>query len=188
MRREGAMSNGVARGTSSSQAQGPTKRSYASATADTPLLGMTIGEAFDHTVARFPDREALVARAQGLRYTWAQLRIEVDRCARGLMALGVQKGDRVGIWAPNRSEWTVTQFATAKIGAILVNINPAYRVYELEYALNQSGCMTLVTAPAFRTTDYTAMLMEICQELERSQPGELAAQRIPALRHVVRLS
>jgi len=182
------MSNGVASATSSVEGAHTILRSYASATADMPLLGMTIGEAFDRTVERFPDREALVACAQGLRYTWSQLRAEVERCARGLMALGVQKGDRVGIWAPNRSEWTITQFATAKIGAILVNINPAYRVHELEYALNQSGCMTLIAAPAFRATDYTAMLLTLCPELERSQPGELSAWRIPGLRHIVRLS
>ena len=113
--------------------------SYVSGTSDTPLLGMTIGAAFDQTVARFPDREALVSRHQGLRYTWAQLRDEVDRAARGLLAIGITKGDRVGIWSPNRAEWTITQFATSKIGAILVNINPAYRLHELEYALNQSG-------------------------------------------------
>ncbi|HEY7022798.1 MAG TPA: AMP-binding protein [Ktedonobacterales bacterium] len=181
------MSNGVANGTSSKQGQGQTPRSYASATADTPLLGMTIGEAFDRTVERFPDREALVARSQGLRYTWTHLRAEVDRCARGLMSLGIQKGDRVGIWAPNRSEWAITQFATAKIGAILVNINPAYRLHELEYALNQSGCVMLVSAPAFRTTDYTAMLVDLCPELHHAEPGKLSAHRIPALRHMVRL-
>ncbi|HEX8996647.1 MAG TPA: AMP-binding protein, partial [Ktedonobacterales bacterium] len=118
-------------------------RSYVSGTSDTPLLGMTIGEAFDTTVARFPDREALVARQQNLRYTWRELQEEVNRCARGLLALGVKKGDRVGIWSPNRAEWAIIQFATAKIGAILVNINPSYRLHELEYALNQSGCSTL---------------------------------------------
>jgi fatty-acyl-CoA synthase len=182
------MSNGVASTTSSVEGAHAILRSYASATADTPLLGMTIGEAFDRTAERFPDREALVACAQGLRYTWSQLRADVERCARGLMALDIQKGDRVGIWSPNRSEWTITQFATAKIGAILVNINPAYRVHELEYALNQSGCMTLIAAPAFRATDYTAMLLTLCPELERSQPGELSARRIPGLRHIVRLS
>jgi fatty-acyl-CoA synthase len=186
-RQEGVMSNGDSDQIPSLGSRSASQRSYGSATADTPLLGMTIGEAFDRTVARFPKREALVSRGQGLRYTWAQLRAEVDRCARGLLALGVQKGDRVGIWAPNRSEWTITHFATAKIGAILVNINPAYRVHELEYALNQSGCMTLIAAPSFRATDYTAMLMALCPELERSQPGELSSHRIPGLRHVVRL-
>ena len=110
--------------------------SYLSGTSDTPLLGMTIGDALDRTVARFPDREALISRHQGLRYTWSQLRDEVDRFARGLMALGIQKGDRVGIWAPNVAEWAITQYACAKIGAILVNVNPGYRLHELEYALN----------------------------------------------------
>ena len=161
--------------------------SYTSGTSDTPLLGMTIGDAFDKTVARFPEREALVSRQQQLRYTWAELREEVDRFARGLLALGIRKGDRVGIWSPNRVEWTITQFATAKIGAILVNINPAYRLHELEYALNQSGCNTLILAPNFRSTDYTAMLLTLCPELERLAPGQLDAHRIPHLRNVIRL-
>ncbi|MGZ3636328.1 MAG: AMP-binding protein [Ktedonobacterales bacterium] len=161
--------------------------SYTSGTSDTPLLGMTIGDAFDKTVARFPDREALVSRQQNLCYTWAGLREEVDRFACGLLALGIRKGDRVGIWSPNRVEWAITQFATAKIGAILVNINPAYRLHELEYALNQSGCNTLVLAPNFRTTDYTAMLLTLCPELERLAPGHLDAHRIPQLRNVIRL-
>ena len=161
--------------------------SYTSGTSDTPLLGMTIGDAFDKTVARFPEREALVSRQQQLRYTWAELREEVDRFARGLLALGIRKGDRVGIWSPNRVEWTITQFATAKIGAILVNINPAYRLHELEYALNQSGCNTLILAPSFRSTDYTAMLLTLCPELERLAPGQLDAHRIPHLRNVIRL-
>ena len=149
--------------------------SYVSGTSDTPLLGMTIGDAFDATVARFPDREALISRQQNLLYTWSELRSEVDRCARGLLALGIRKGDRVGIWAPNRAEWAITQFATAKIGAILVNINPAYRLHELEYALNQSGCSALVTAPNFRATSYLEMLAALCPELERSAPGHLDA-------------
>jgi fatty-acyl-CoA synthase len=164
-----------------------TRMSYVSGTSDTPLLGLTIGDAFDRTVARFPDREALIVRQQGLRYTWAALRAEVDRCARGLLALGVRKGDRLGIWAPNRAEWTITQFATAKIGAILVNINPAYRLHELEYALNQSGCSVIVTASAFRTTSYLEMLQTLCPELARCAPGQLDAHKIPALRHVISL-
>ena len=161
--------------------------SYVSGVSATPLLGITIGDAFDATVARFPDREALVSRHQGLRYTWAQLRDEVDRAARGLLALGITKGDRVGIWAPNRSEWLITQFATAKIGAILVNINPAYRLHELEYALNQSGCLALVMAPNFRASDYTAMMQSLCPELAHSAPGRLDAHKFPMLRHVIRL-
>lgn len=163
------------------------QRSYVSGVSDTPLLGMTIGGAFDQTVARFPDREALVSRHQGLRYTWTQLRDEVDRAARGLLAIGITKGDRVGIWSPNRAEWAITQFATAKIGAILVNINPAYRLHELEYALNQSGCVALVLAPNFRATDYTAMIQTLCPELAHSAPGQLDAHKFPHLRHVIRM-
>jgi fatty-acyl-CoA synthase len=161
--------------------------SYVSGTSDTPLLGVTIGNAFDDTVARFPNREALVSRHQSLRYTWKALQEEVNRCARGLLALGIQKGDRVGIWAPNCAEWCITQFATAKIGAILVNINPAYRLHELEYALNQSGCMTLVFAPNFRATNYLEMVQTLCPELSESAPGTLKAKRLPSLRHVIRL-
>lgn len=163
------------------------KWSYTSGASDTSLLGMTIGDAFDKTVAQYPNREALVSRGQNLRFTWAELRREVDHFARGLLALGVRKGDRIGIWSPNRVEWAITQFATAKIGAILVNINPAYRLHELEYALNQSGCNTLVLAPDFRTTDYTAMLLTLCPELEHLAPGQLDAHRIPQLRNVIRL-
>ncbi|MCC6188787.1 MAG: AMP-binding protein [Anaerolineales bacterium] len=161
--------------------------SYVSGSTDQPLLGLTIGEAFDRTATRFPDHEALVVRHQALRYTYAQLREAVNRFARGLMALGLQKGERVGIWAPNRAEWTITQLATAKIGAILVTINPAYRLHELEYALNQSGCVMLVMAPQFRTGNYVEMLQTLCPELTRSLPGQLAAQRIPQMRSVVLL-
>ncbi|HUY78673.1 MAG TPA: AMP-binding protein [Ktedonobacterales bacterium] len=163
------------------------KWSYASGTSDTPLLGMTIGDLFDQTVKRYAGRDALIVRQQGLRYTYAQLREEVDRWARGLLALGITKGDRVGIWAPNRAEWAITQFATAKIGAILVNINPSYRLHELEYAMNQSGCVALVTAPTFRTTSYVEMLQTLCPELQRSAPGQLDAHRLPHLRHVITL-
>ncbi|HEY7346794.1 MAG TPA: AMP-binding protein [Ktedonobacterales bacterium] len=161
--------------------------SYVSGASQTPLLGLTIGDAFDQTVSRFSDREALVSRHQHLRYTYADLRREVDQCARGLMALGIQKGQRVGIWAPNVAEWCITQFATAKIGAILVNINPAYRLNELEYALNQSTCTALVLSPNFRATSYLEMMQTLCPELERSEPGHLDARRIPHLRHVIRL-
>jgi fatty-acyl-CoA synthase len=163
------------------------KWSYLSGTSDTPLLGMTIGDALDRTVARFPDRDALISRHQGLRYSWTALRDEVDRFARGLMALSIQKGDRVGIWAPNVAEWTITQYACAKVGAILVNVNPGYRLHELEYALNQSGCNTLVLAPSFRSTSYLEMMQTLCPELERAAPGQLDAHRVPALRHVIRL-
>jgi fatty-acyl-CoA synthase len=161
--------------------------SYVSGVSETPLLGLTIGDALDRTAGRFPRREALVARHQGLRYTWAELCEEVDRCARGLMALGIEKGDRVGIWSPNRAEWTITQLSAAKVGAILVNVNPAYRLHELEYALNQSGCVALVLSPRFRATDYVAMLHTLCPELAHSAPGQLDAHKIPHLRHAILL-
>jgi fatty-acyl-CoA synthase len=165
----------------------PSAWSYASGTSDVPLLGLTIGDLFDRTVARHPDHEALVSRHQGLRYTYRQLQAEVDRCARALIALGVEKGQRVGIWAPNCAEWTVTQFATAKLGAILVNVNPSYRLTEVQYALRQSGCAWVVTAPRFKTSDYTGMLHELAPELAGSQVGTLRSAAFPDLRGVVRL-
>jgi fatty-acyl-CoA synthase len=161
--------------------------SYTCGTSDVPLLGLTIGDMFDGIVARHGDNEALVSRHQGRRYTYRQLGEAVDRCARALMALGVEKGQRLGIWAPNCAEWTITQLATSKLGAILVNINPSYRLHEVEYALRHSGCTWFVIAPRFRTSDYTAMLHELCPELAGSRPGELRAARFPALRAVVRL-
>jgi fatty-acyl-CoA synthase len=162
--------------------------SYVSGVGETPLLGLTIGEMFDQIADQYPDHEALIARHQGLRYTYRQLQEEVDRCARGLMALGLQKGERIGIWSPNRAEWTITQFASSTIGAILVNINPSYRVHELEYALQQSGCAMLVIAPQFRTSDYTEMVYTLAPELRGSQPNQLKARKLPDLRAVIRLS
>jgi fatty-acyl-CoA synthase len=136
-------------------------KSYTSAVSDTPLLGDTIGENFDATAARFPDRDALVDVAAGRRWTYAELRADVDALALGLLAAGIAKGDRVGIWAPNCAEWTITQYATAKIGAILVNINPAYRTSELEFVLNQSGTRLLIAAQRLKTSDYAAMITEV---------------------------
>src|SRR5579863_9486378 len=144
--------------------------SYTSATSGTPLLGDTIGANFDRTAAAFPDRLALVDVPAGLRYSYAELGDEVDALAYGLLGAGIAKGDRVGIWSPNRAEWTVTQYATAKIGAICVNINPAYRTSELEYVLNQSGCKLLVAAQKLKTSDYAAMITEVrprCADLEQ---------------------
>jgi fatty-acyl-CoA synthase len=161
--------------------------SYTSGTSDAPLLGLTIGDLFDRTVTLYANNEALVSCHQGLRYTYRQLQAEVDRCARALIALGVEKGQRVGIWAPNCAEWTITQFATAKLGAILVNINPSYRLNEVQYALKQSGCTWLVTAPRFKTSDYTGMIHELTPELAGSRPGALASAMFPSLRGVVRL-
>jgi fatty-acyl-CoA synthase len=168
-----------------------TNRSYASGASDKPLLGVTIGDLFDQIVARYPDNEALVSRHQGLRYSYRALKTVVDQCARALLALGVAKGERVGIWAPNCAEWAITQFATSKIGAILVNINPSYRVHELQYALKQSGCAYLIIAPQFRTSNYTAMIYELAPELQSSQPlptgAGLTSAQLPDLRAVVRL-
>ena len=128
---------------------------------DPPLIEQTIGDNFDATVARFPDREALVDVAQGKRWTYAALLADVDTLARALLAIGVKTGDRVGIWAPNCSEWTLVQFATAKIGAILVNINPAYRSHELHYVLGQAGITTLIAAESFKTSNYREMVDEV---------------------------
>lgn len=135
--------------------------SYDAGPTDTPILEETIGANFERTVTAYPDTLALVDRGQGLRYTYAELNAEVDLIARGLMARGVDKGDRVGVWSPNCAQWIVTQLATAKIGAILVNVNPAYRVHELAYALGQSGMRVLVSATSFKTSDYAAMIDEV---------------------------
>jgi len=145
--------------------------SYAHGASDTPLLGETIGDNLERTVGRVPDADALVSRHQGLRYTYAELNDAVDELARGLIAVGLEKGDRIGIWSPNRSEWVLVQYATAKAGIILVNVNPAYRTSELEYALQQSGCRLLIAAPSFKTSDYVAMADQVAprvRTLERT--------------------
>ena len=136
--------------------------SYLHGTSATPLLGETIGANLRRTVERFGEREALVVRSQGYRATYRELWEEATVLARALLASGVQKGDRVGIWSPNRFEWVITQFAAARIGAILVNINPAYKTSELQYALTQSGVSLLIHAAAFRSSDYSAMVREVC--------------------------
>jgi len=146
------------------------EKSYTSAISDTPLLGDTIGENLDRAVSRFPDRPALVDVPAGRRWSYAELAADVDALALGLLAAGVSVGDRVGIWAPNRAEWVLTQYATAKIGAVLVNINPAYRTSELEFVLNQSGARLLVAAQRLKTSDYAAMIDEVrprCAALEQ---------------------
>lgn len=162
--------------------------SYTRGRQDQPLLTQTIGQAFDSSVARHAEREALVVRHQGLRYNWRELAAEVDTCARALLTLGIAVGDRIGIWAPNCAQWCILQVATAKVGAILVNINPAYRVGELDYALRQSGCRWLVCADAFKACDYHAMVQELVPELAAAPPGALASERLPELRGVVSLA
>src|SRR6202051_4792011 len=150
--------------------------SYSSGESVTPLLGDTIGGNFDATVRAFGDREALVDCSPGngsaRRWTYAELAAHVDALALGLLEMGIAAGDRVGIWAPNCAEWTLTQYATAKIGAILVNINPAYRTRELEFVLNQSGAKLLVCAEPLKTSDYVGMIAEV-------------RPRCPGLAHVV---
>src|SRR5947209_10511490 len=161
--------------------------SYAHGVGTTPLLADTIGGALNRAAERWGDCDALAARHQQLRYSYRALRDEVDRAARALMALGVQRGDRVGIWSGNRAEWMITQYAAAKAGAILVNINPAYRLRELEYALSHSGVRVLITARGFRSTDYVDMLLALVPELAATRTGEICAARLPALRRVVYL-
>jgi fatty-acyl-CoA synthase len=153
-----------------------TELSYASGTSDLALLGDTIGANLTRAVATYPEREALVEHATGRRWSYSEFAVEVDSVAAGLRELGVAKGDRVGIWAPNCAEWTFTQYATAKLGAILVNINPAYRVHELEYVLNQAGIRTLVAAAEFKTSDYAAMIDEVRPRCEALRDVVLIGQ------------
>ena len=173
--------------TPASTTQSERQWSYTSGTSDTPLLGLTIGDMFDQTTEQYPDHPALISRQQNIRLTYRELQTQINQCAKGLLSLGIKKGQRIGIWSPNRAEWCITQFATAKLGAILVNINPSYRVHELEYVLNQSGCIALVIAPEFKTSNYTAMVQSLAPELSSSQSGQLNAAKLPALTTVIRL-
>ncbi len=158
-------------------AQGPTQS----------LLSSTIGDCLNAVANRNPDHPALIMPHQNIRWSYGQFRDEVDRLAAGLLALGIDTGDRVGIWSPNRYEWVLTQFATARIGAIMVCINPAYRLFELEYALNKVGCKAIVTAERFKTSDYLGMLRELAPELDTCDPGTLQSERLPHLKTVVRM-
>ena len=160
-------------------------QSYVHGASTTPLIGETIGQNFDRAVETWATREALVVVHQDIRWTYADRGEQVDTCAAGFVAMGLEPGDRVGIWSPNNSEWLVTQFATAKAGLVLVNINPAYRISELEYALNKVGVKMLIMASTFKTSDYVAMIREIAPELEQSEAGNLASQRLPHLKSVV---
>ncbi|HEY7605592.1 MAG TPA: AMP-binding protein, partial [Actinomycetes bacterium] len=139
--------------------------SYVHGASPVPLLGETIGQNLDRTAARVPDHDALVSVHQGVRQTYAQFAAAVEEVARGLLALGIAPGERVGIWSPNNAEWVTLQYATAKVGAILVNVNPAYRTSELAYALGQSGVSTLVLAPRFRQADYLDMVDQVAGDL-----------------------
>jgi fatty-acyl-CoA synthase len=164
-----------------------TPPSYVQGASSVPLLGETLGQNLDRTAARHGGRPALIIPSQGVCWTYRELRDRAEAFAAGLLALGLGKGDRVGIWSLNRAEWVVTQFATAKAGITLVNINPAYRTTELEYALNLVGCAALITATAFKTSDYMAMLRELAPELPAAAPGRLHARRLPDLRTVIQI-
>jgi fatty-acyl-CoA synthase len=150
-----------------------------------PLLEDTIGGALARAAARWPNQEAMVCQESGVRLTFAQLDARAAEFALGLLALNLDPGDRIGIWAPNCLEWSITQYAAAKAGLILVNINPAYRTHELEFVLNTVSCKALVSAASFKSSDYLAMLCELAPELLRDEPGKLAAQKLPHLKLVV---
>src|SRR6266446_1727332 len=161
--------------------------SYVHGASTIPLIGETIGVHFDRIVERFGEHDALIVRHQNLRWSYRDLRQRVDAFAAGLLALSLLPGERIGIWSPNNAEWVIAQFATAKAGLILVNINPAYRTTELEYALNKAGCRALITAARFKTSDYLAMLNQLAPELITAAPGELDAERLPGLRLVINI-
>ncbi|NPV62919.1 MAG: AMP-binding protein [Methanotrichaceae archaeon] len=162
-------------------------QSYAFRGSEKPLIGKTIGELFDEIVEKYPDNDALVSLHQDLRYTYRQLRQEVDRAAKGFIALGFKKGDRLAIWSTNIAEWIITQFATAKAGIILVNINPAYRTHELDYALRQSESQALLLLDRFKTSDYVEMFYKVCPEARESRPGQIRSEKLPFLRTAVLL-
>ena len=161
--------------------------SYVHGASDKQLIGQTIGRFFDEACARHAEREALVVRHQNVRLTDAQLKSRVDALACGLMRLGLAPGERIGIWSQNTLEWTLTQFASAKAGLVLVNINPAYRRSELEYALNKVGCRALVLSPAFKTSNYLEMIADLAPELGHCEPGLLRSHRLPSLEMVIRM-
>ncbi|MDW3688462.1 AMP-binding protein [Cupriavidus sp. CV2] len=161
--------------------------SYVKGDTTSPLSEQTIPALLAETVQHHGQRPAVVFREQGIRWSWQEFSDAVNAMAAGLHALGLRRGDRIGIWSPNRFEWTVTQFATARLGLVLVNINPAYRLAELEYALNKVGCKAIVAPESFKTSRYLEMLQTLAPELQRCEPGALQAARLPALRWVIRM-
>ena len=163
-----------------------TPLSYVNGTSDKSLLYQTIGNALEQPALTHADHEALVDIQQNIRWTYHELNQRVDEIATGLLSLGLAPGDRVGVWSPNCAEWVLAQFATAKLGLIQVNINPAYRLHELEYVLNKVGCKSLITAAQFKTGNYIAMLQELAPELDDVVPGQLQSKKLPVLRSVIR--
>ncbi|SUA52296.1 Long-chain-fatty-acid--CoA ligase [Oligella urethralis] len=161
--------------------------SYVHGAVDTPLLGQTIGQNFDEASTKYADQLALVSRQQGIRYTYQELRDQVDRVACSLRRLGFRRGDRLALWATNSAEWTVIQYATAKAGIILVTLNPSYRRKELEYSLNKVSCAGLVLISSFKDSDYESMVYDVVPELKDAPLGELRSANVPSLRYVIKL-
>ena len=162
-------------------------KSYYCGASTTQIIYETIGVYFDRICEQHPEQDALIVRHQDVRWTYRELQKKVNELATGLLALGIAPGDRVGIWGPNSHEWVMVQLATAKIGAIMVCINPAYRLYELEFALNKVECKVVIAAESFKTSDYLGMLNTLAPELAASEPGKLQAERLPHLRTVIRM-
>ncbi|HEY5579657.1 MAG TPA: AMP-binding protein, partial [Rhodoferax sp.] len=158
--------------------------SLSSGATDVPLIEQTLGDFFDAMVARQPDHEALVSAHQQQRYSYRELQTASNQLASALLGLGLKPGERVGIWSHNNAQWLLMQIATAKVGLVLVNINPAYRIAELDYALNKVACKALVTMARFKTSDYLGMLRELAPELDTAQPGALQSTRLPHLHTV----
>ena len=161
--------------------------SYVAGAKEPELQFVTIPQLLRDCVSRFGPRDAVIIPGQNIRRSYYDFDREIDELATGFLALGLEKGDRVGIWSPNRYEWLLTQFATARIGVILVNINPAYRLSEVEYALNKVGCKALVAAERFKTSEYLAMIRQLAPELDQCEPGRLQSEKLPQLRHVIGL-
>ena len=161
--------------------------SYVHGAHDKPLIGETIGPFLANIARQYGDNEALVVPHQNVRWTYTEFDARVSRLAAGLLALGLRPGDRIGIWSQNCAEWVLVQFATARAGLVMVNINPAYRRSELEYVLDKVGCAALILAPAFKSSDYLAILQDVVPEIPHSAAGQLQAAGLPHLRHVIRL-
>ena len=162
-----------------------TRLSYDSCGSSNPLLGETIGQCLDRIAATYPDTDAVVSIHQDLRFTYRQFNEIVNRAAKALLMLGIQRGERVAIWSTNNYEWVVAQYATAKIGAILVNINPAYRIHELEYVLRESRSRVLMLIESFKSSNYVQMFYEACPEAKDCPPGEIDSWRYPNLKDVI---
>lgn len=161
--------------------------SYVHGAHDVPLIGETIGTYLDGVAQRFGDQLALVVAHQNVRWTYREFHERVNRLAAGLLKLGLNPGDRIGIWSQNCSEWVLTQFATAKAGLIMVNINPAYRRSELEYVLGKVQCSALILAPTFKSSNYVEMVQDVVPEVKMATPGNLHVERLPKLRHIIRM-